>query len=135
MAKKFLFKIVSADGKTYEDNIEELNVETSNGTIGILADHLPLIANILISVFSTKTDGKMKYFTISGGLLSVESKQVLILDDTFESSDELDKERVLKAKERAEKILSDISLTNSDYDRQVADISLKKALNRLKILN
>ena len=52
MAKKFKFKIYTSDGKVLQDEIDLLNVVTTTGAIGILANHLPLIGIIDISQFS-----------------------------------------------------------------------------------
>lgn len=54
MAKKFNFKIYTSDGKTLQDEVDILNVVTTTGTMGILANHLPLIGIIDISQFNYK---------------------------------------------------------------------------------
>ena len=134
MAKKFLFTIISADGKSFEAQIDELNVETTDGVVGILAGHLPLVAHLKISNFNIKIDNSFKYFAITGGILSVEKDKTIILADAFEESSEIDKKRVLRAKERAENRLNGLALNDNDFDRKRAELALERALNRLKIL-
>lgn len=133
MTNKFNFKIISGDGKVYSNSISELYVETTNGVIGILCGHLPLIATLPISVFHIKIDKDVVYFAISGGLLNVEKESTYILADTYEISSEIDKDRVLKTKEKAENKIK--SLTKDDeYDLKAAEFSLKKAINRLRLI-
>ena len=63
MAKKFKFKIYTSDGKVLQDEIDLLNVVTTTGTMGILANHLPLIGIIDISQFNYKKDNETFYFS------------------------------------------------------------------------
>ncbi|MGP1413586.1 MAG: ATP synthase F1 subunit epsilon [Bacillales bacterium] len=132
MRNKFLFRIISDDGKVYSDAIEELYIETDDGVVGVLYGHAPMIARIKISAFKIKKNNEVKYFAISGGLLNVEKNTVYILANTFEEAKELDKERIIKAKELAE-----IELKNKKHDEEGilnAEFELKKALNRLRLI-
>ena len=84
MKSKFPFKIISADGKVFTDNIDELYVTTKNGVIGILSGHFPLVAIVEISIIKIIKDNVVSYFSISGGVLNVEKDNAYILADTFE---------------------------------------------------
>ncbi len=133
MRNKFLFRIISADGKVYSDSIEELYVHTNNGIVGILYGHYPLVAAIEISNFKIKKDNQTIFFSISGGILNVEKSTVYILADTFEEAKELDKERILKSKKEAEEKLRSLSKDDEASIRN-AEFQLKKALNRMKLV-
>ena len=133
MKNKFLFRIISADGKVYSDSIEELYVHTSNGIVGILYGHYPLVAAIEISNFKIKKDNQTIFFSISGGILNVEKSTVYILADTFEEARELDKERILKSKQEAEEKLKSLSKDDTASIRS-AEFQLKKAINRMKLV-
>lgn len=114
------------DNKTIETNI--LNVRTSNGDIGVLANHMPIVAMLQISMMSTvESDGRHRY-ALAGGVLYFANNIATILTDAIERSDEIDIERALKAKERAEKEIKD---PNSDIKK--AEVSLKRALNRIDV--
>lgn len=114
------------DNKTIETSI--LNVRTSNGDIGILANHMPIVAMLQISMMSTiETDGRHRY-ALAGGVLYFANNVATILTDAIERSDEIDLERALKAKERAEKEIKD---PNSDIKK--AEVSLKRAINRINV--
>ena len=128
MAKKFKINIVTADGKKLTDEAEILNVVISTGSIGIMANHLPLIAVIEISHLNYKKDGKIQEYAISGGILNVKKDEVSILADSFEAKEEIDYERAEKAKLRAEERLSS---KEPNIDIKKAELSLKRALNRL----
>ncbi|MBS3991635.1 MAG: ATP synthase F1 subunit epsilon [Erysipelothrix sp.] len=114
------------DNKTIETNI--LNVRTSNGDIGILANHMPIVAMLQISMMSTiESDGRHRY-ALAGGVLYFANNVATILTDAIERSDEIDIERAQRAKDRAEKAIKD---PNSDIKK--AEVSLKRALNRIDV--
>jgi ATP synthase, F1 epsilon subunit (delta in mitochondria) len=133
MTNKFLFRIISADGKVYSDSINELYINNGDRIVGILYGHYPLISKIDISIFKIKKDDQTKYFAISGGILNVERSTVYILADTFEESIELDKERIIRAKKEAEEELTQLSKKDEEAFRE-AEFSLKKAINRLRLI-
>ncbi len=133
MTSKFLFRIISADGKVYSDSIEELYVDTGDHIEGVLANHYPMVSKVALGSFKVKKDGVTKYFAISGGILNVEKNTVYILADTFESVDELDKERILASKKRHEEELKTFTKEDEDKIRE-AEFSIKKALNRLRLI-
>lgn len=130
MAKKFNFKIYTSDGKVLQDEIDLLNVVTTTGAMGILANHLPLIGIIDISQFNYKKDNETFYFAISGGVLNIKKDGVTILAESFEQDTEIDFARAEEAKNRAEDRLKNHQL---DIDIKRAEIALKKSLNRLSL--
>ena len=130
MANKFKLQIISPDGKRLNDEVEILNVVTSGGAIGIMAKHLPLVAVLEISHMNYKKDGKIYEFSISGGILNVTKESTIVLAETFESKDEIDIERANKSKLRAERRLES---KDPNVDLKRAEISLKRALNRLSL--
>ena len=130
----FNFKMISIDGKIVEEKVEELYFEVPElGLTGILANHLDYTTTLFIGILYTVKDGVRKYYAISGGILSFVNNTATVLADTFESSDELDRERIEAAKARAEKIINEAP-DSSGSDYQDALFILKKATNRLRLL-
>ena len=72
---EFLFEIYSSDGKKFSSPVSELTVKTSNGEIGILKGHYPLVAFLDISIFNATIDNKKIYFAVSGACLHVKEKK------------------------------------------------------------
>ena len=130
---EFLFEIYSSDGKKFSSPVSELTVKTSNGEIGILKGHYPLVAFLDISIFNATIDNKKIYFAVSGACLNVKENKDFILYYTFETRDELDKNRLLKKKEEAMKRLQILQKDNC-ADLIEAERSLKKEINRLRLL-
>ena len=134
--RSFSFLIVSPDGRHFEDEAEILNLRLTDGAIGILKNRAPLIGIVDVCPLEYEKDGKRRYFALGGGVLEVKDNKVLILADSFESKEEIDKKRAEEAKARAEERIESYKETrdpNIDYKR--AELALKKALNRLAVVD
>jgi len=135
MPKRFQFEILSPDGKHFEDHAEILNVRLSDGQIGIMAGHLPLIGVIETSWLNYKRDGQSFDFAISDGILNVQKDKVIILASSFESRDEIDLERAKRAEARAKGLIEKAKKGHQDnVDLKRAQIALKKAINRISLI-
>lgn len=130
MANSFLLEIITPDGKKLNDEVDILNIVTTNGALGILAHHLPLVAIIPISHFNYKKNNVKYEFAISGGILNVQNDKTIVLAESFEAKEDIDIARAENSKKRAQKRLESKEL-NIDIKR--AEISLKRALNRLSL--
>ncbi len=129
----FLFSITSNDGKFFEENVEEVYFTSIlKGDRAILSNSEDLGCLLDVSKIFYKKNDNIYYISISGGIMSFHDNSAIFIVDTFELENEIDKNRVLKAKFDAENILKDS--TKSPDELKKAEFSLKKALNRLSIL-
>lgn len=124
----FQVKIVTPKGLYKVLNTTILNVETTQGQIGILKNHMPLVAILTISMMRTLEDNHEQRYAIAGGTLYFQNNVATILVDTIEHSGDIDVDRALAAKARAEKLLA----KKEEVDMLRAEIALKKAINRIK---
>lgn len=131
MEKKLHLEILTPYGRYLSTDVDYLGLTSITSALGILPNHTPLITKIEICKIIIKNDGVVSLYATSGGILHIEkgSKAVLLLD-SIESSDEIDIDRALKAKERAETLLLN---KNNDTDIIRAKAALSRALNRLSI--
>lgn len=124
----FKVRVVTPNGLYKVFDTEILNVETTEGQIGILTNHMPIVAILVISTMSTQeSDGRHTY-AIAGGTLYFQNNLATILADAIERSDEIDVERAKQAKDRAEKLIA----KKEGIDVKRAEVALKKAINRIK---
>lgn len=135
MANKFFWEVDSPDGKHFEDQAELLSLTLSDGDIGIMKGHLPLIGIIQISHFKYLKDGKTTEYAIGGGVLNIKKDKIIILADSFESKAEIDKKRAEEAKKRAENRIEEAkkSKSRAEIDVKRAETALRRALNRLSL--
>lgn len=129
MANNFNLTIVSPDGKKLSKEVSIVNVVTTNGSVGILANHLPLIAIVEISHLNYKNFEGSFDVAVNGGVLNVNNNEVIVLAESFETKEEIDINRANASKERALERLKD----NTNIDVLRAETSLKRALNRLSL--
>lgn len=128
----FPYEIVSIEGQRYEGEASLINLKLSDGEIGIMKDHLPLVGIIAISHLTCIKNKEQKTFAISGGILNVTKKKVSILADSFEAKEEIDVNRAEQSKKRADERIKN-ALNDPNIDIKRAEASLNRALNRLEI--
>ena len=68
---------------------------------------------------------------VAGGFIEVRPDQVSILSPAAEKAEDIDVERALRAKERAEERLKQKQQENIDFKR--AELALRRAVNRINI--
>lgn len=80
MAGTFQLEVVSATRIVWEGEAERLIVRTTEGDIGILPRHAPLIALLVPSAaFAVAADGRAEVFMVDGGFLSVAENRVSVI--------------------------------------------------------
>ena len=124
----FQVKIVTPKGLYKVMNTTILNVETTQGQLGILKNHMPIVAILTISLMRTRENGEAQRYAIAGGTLYFQNNVATLLVEAIEHSEEIDIQRALQAKEHAEKLM----LQKEEVDMLRAEIALKKAVNRIK---
>lgn len=127
----FQVHILAADRTFYEGPCESLVVPTSDGETGILAHHSAMIAAVLPGALHYRTpDGQEHTAATSPGMVKVENNEVLVLVDSAERPEEIDAAR---AKREADQAREAILQKKSRQEYQVAQATLARALNRLRV--
>jgi len=129
--KTIKVSVVTPDGPVYDSEVEMVSTKAKSGELGILPGHIPLVAPLEISAVRLKKGGKTEYIAVSGGFLEVRPDQVTILAQSAEFSTDIDVERALRAKERAEQRMREQQAEHTDFRR--AELALQRAINRLAI--
>lgn len=133
---KLRVEIVSAERQLLaEDDVDMVVAPGSEGTVGILPRHAPLLTTLLPGVIRIKKDGEESAMSVGGGFLQVNANRVLVLADTAEREDEIDEERAEASRRRAEEALSDAARSGDQTQVQAARIALSRSLARLNLVN
>lgn len=131
MAKTFKLEIVTPERCVIEMDASSVIVPGSEGYLGILADHAPLIAELTLGKVAVKDEGGSETaLAIGGGFMEVRNNVVRILADSAELAVEIDVTRAQEAVKRAEERLQE---TAAHVDRARADAALERAINRLRV--
>ena len=128
--------IVSAEAEIFRGEATLVVVTGEVGELGIAPRHAPLITRLKPGkVVVTQANGEKLDFAISGGILEVQPQVVTILADTAIRADEIDEEKVRKAKEEAERVLAGRgeAMDVAEAQKQMAEVAAQlQALERLR---
>ena len=131
MASEFQLSILTPERTVFEGAVEYVQVPGSEGYLGVLAHHAPLITPLRPGRLDVRdTAGVESSYAVSGGFLEVSANRATVLADTAERVDEIDRTRAEASLKRAEARLTDAP---RDVDRGRAQRSLERAKNRLAI--
>ncbi|MBQ8399893.1 MAG: hypothetical protein IJX08_08025 [Clostridia bacterium] len=82
--KNFLLEIVTPQGVAYEGNAVQLSVRAIDGSLSVLADHIPMVTALKSAPCRVYLDAStVKEADCSGGILSVEKEKVCLLCSSF----------------------------------------------------
>lgn len=125
----FDLQIVTPDGLMFEGKAQKIIVRTTEGDVGILANHINYVAALSVGVARIFTEDGERKAACAGGMLSVTDGVVRIAASTFEWGEDIDVARAERAKAKAEARLA--KSKQSEYEHDLAEIKLKKSLARL----
>ena len=130
---KFKVTIITPDGTVYDnDNATMVIMNTAGGQMGIMANHVPLVAALEISTVRIKHDeGTAEVAAVNGGIIQFDGHQALIAADSAEMPEEIDVQRAEAAKKRSESQLEKAKREHNHDDLARAEVHLKRAINRL----
>lgn len=102
----FHVSIITPDGTVYDDDTTMLIVTTGTGEMGLMADHLPLIASLTIGELTVKhadTGDHDTFAAVNGGYVKFDGQHAEVIADSAELQKNIDVKRAQNAKARAEK--------------------------------
>jgi F-type H+-transporting ATPase subunit epsilon len=127
----YLLTIVTPDKIFYEDDVVSLIAPGSEGYLGVLTDHAPLITSLVPGKLTVKDkENQELIFSIGGGFMEVFKNNVAILAHSIEFIEDIDLERAKKALKRAKQRLKSKE-KEIDIPRAVA--ALGRAENRIRL--
>ncbi len=132
MGNKFMLEVVTPDRVFYQGETSMVITKTTEGDIGILYDHEPLVAPLKVGSLRVKQDdGSFKWGACASGFLTVDASGVRVIVDSAEWVEEIDLERALEAKRRAEERIQKHEPKEVDLLR--ARAALERAINRIRL--
>ena len=127
MAKLFTFEVHTPYRLFFAETVEALTVTLVDGEIGVLADHAFFTAPVLTGLLKIKTKGgTWKTAFTAEGVLEVSGHRTVLMVDAAEWPEEIDRERALAAKKRAEEQLAS-QLFHFEADTVRANLQRAKA--------
>lgn len=128
----FYLDVVSVEKRIFSGLIDKIQVSGSEGEMGIYPGHTQLLSIIkpgVIHIFHKNKNEECLY--ISGGILEIQPFSVSILADVVIRAFDLDRERVLQAKKKAEE---NFQKENIGLKRDDILLEISKAIAKLRVL-
>ena len=105
---KFHVEVLTPEGKVFEDEVEMVSTRTVTGSIGVLANHAPLMAILEPTELRLyKSDTDVVRFAQGEGYLQVVDNAALVLVEDAIAPDEIDRSafesRLKEARDAAER--------------------------------
>ena len=130
MADTFHLKITSPDRVFFEGEVTMVEINTTEGQIGVLPNHIPLTSVLAPGAcYLHVPEGLPKVCAIHGGFFEILQDSMTILAEVCEWPDEIDVARAEDARIRAERRLSD-KPAGTDIAR--AMLALKRSAARIE---
>ena len=132
MADTFHLRITSPDRVFYEGEVTMVEINTTEGEIGVLPNHIPLTSVLAPGAcYIHLPDADPKVCAIHGGFIEILQDSMTILAEVCEWPDEIDVERAQSAEERARER---IAAKGEGIDLDRASAALQRALARINCL-
>ena len=128
--QKLELNIVTPERLMVADRVDQVNVPGTEGDLGILYDHSPILTAMRPGPLSYEKDGEVVAMIVSGGYLEVTDNRVTVLAETAEFAHEVDRDRAERARVEAEKTLEKTDISEDEF--RETQLKLFRALARLE---
>ena len=127
-------QIVTAEREVLrEDDVDMVVAPGSEGVVGILPRHAPLLTTLTPGIIRLKKGGDEEAMAVGGGFLQVSRNRVLILADTAERADEVDEARAQEARQRAQQQIAELVRSGQHVQAEAARTALHRSLARIQV--
>lgn len=128
---KLTVEIVTGERMVFtETDVDMVVAPGSDGTLGILPKHAPLITTLAHGELRVKKGGTEQSLVIFGGFMEVTGDKVVVLADSAERAEEIDLARAEASRRRAEE---SIRARAGTVDMAQAELALRRAAIRLQV--
>lgn len=132
MENKIHLDVVTPQRVEFSRTVDMVVAPGVKGQLGILHGHIPLVTRLEVGILKVYDNDEVIRIAVSDGYLEVTPSKVVVLAEAAELPEEIDVERALAAKRRAEERLAGLPQGDLNFVRTQA--SLQRALNRLRLV-
>ena len=131
---KLSVEIVTAERRVLaEEDVDMVVAPGSEGVVGILPRHAPLLTLLNPGVIRIKKNGAESAMAVGGGFLQVNSDRVLILADAAERAEEIDAARAEESRRQAEQALVEAQRGGNRVQAESARAALRLSMVRINV--
>ena len=125
----FILNITASSGEFYQGSCESMVLPVKDGVYGVQAGHSPVLVAIHMGMLKFTVDGETRKILVGDGIAEVTPTFVLLLVDSAERPEDIDKNRAEAARIRAEERLQHKQSMHEYYQTKIA---LDRAMQRLQ---
>ena len=125
----FILNITASSGEFYQGSCESMVLPVKDGVYGVQAGHSPVLVAIHMGMLKFTVDGETREILVGDGIAEVTPTFVLLLVDSAERPEDIDKNRDEAARIRAEERLQHKQSMHEYYQTKIA---LDRAMQRLQ---
>jgi len=115
----------------FDEAVDEVTAVGELGEFGVLPNHISFLSTLVPGEMSYKQGANKRVLAVSGGYAEVLDNVMTVLAPAAEFGSEIDAARAQRAKERAEKQMTEVNREEKDFE--LAEVALKRALVRLQV--
>ncbi len=131
MTQKLTVTVLSPERKLLEGvKITKAHFRTSEGEVEVLPGHISMVGTLETGMFefSVADDGSTVSGVFSSGFYRVSGDSLTVTAETIELKGEISVDRARAAQEKAQKMLTEASLSEEDFRKY--ELKLQRALIR-----
>ena len=125
----FILNITASSGEFYQGSCESMVLPVKDGVYGVQAGHSPVLVAIHMGMLKFTVDGETREILVGDGIAEVTPTFVLLLVDSAERPEDIDRNRAEAARVRAEERLQHKQSMHEYYQTKIA---LDRAMQRLQ---
>jgi len=133
MAEKIQLEVVTPTGPVVSEQVDIVTAPGIDGDFGVLANHAPMLSTIKIGALSYNNGNTSDFLMVSGGFCEVSNNKITFLVEAAERGRDIDVDRAMRAKERAERRVAAAGSQQETYNAARAQAALQRALARIKV--
>jgi F-type H+-transporting ATPase subunit epsilon len=129
VADGLVLEIATPTRSVVAETVDEIVIPGSQGYFGVLPGHAAFLTTLGIGELTYRVGRDEYYLVVAKGFAEVRNDKVIVLADTAERPEEIDRGRAERARDRAERRLAGRVEEEVDYDRALD--ALARAVARL----
>lgn len=126
----FRLEIVTPERRTFSDEVDGVVIPGSEGELGVLEGHAPLVTTLLPGELRYSKGGEEESLAVGEGVVEITRDRVAVLTDLAVSTSDIDEAAVEEALKRAEAALSE---KMTDEEIATVEASIQKSLAQLHL--
>ncbi|UQS83840.1 F0F1 ATP synthase subunit epsilon [Bombilactobacillus thymidiniphilus] len=128
--------IITPEGIVYHHHGKRLIVRASDGDLGILPNHIPIIATLKIAevrVLRADDENHEDAIAVNGGYLEFTDNVASIVANSAERARDIDLRRARYARQKAQERLEHAQTEHDANETKRAQVALARAINRINV--